>query len=218
MTSVAVMPLPHSACWSCAATIWAVSDCVGISVIMTRRSAAKSRPSKSSKGSEKASSSGCNSPASTPRGGSPERVGKYDLSQLAKLWDDQESVRGRLREDHQLLLHFDQETKTAIDAHVEGNVANVKANLAVLLPLATLMAKNSLLMPCIDGLIQSVDQVYKIAKLPRNLEHCYQMGWAIRRLLVAGKNYCYKPSPPEAPRIHNNFCGVSPCARARLRG
>ena len=165
-------------------------------LVMGEKAAVKSRP----KG--KASSSGSASPT-TSSNSTPERVGKYDISHLPKAWDDEETIRERLRNDHQLLLHLDPSTGEAANVDVDGSVANVKCNLQVLIPLADTMAQNSLLMPNIDRLIQSVDMTYKRAKKARSLEHCYQMAWACRRLLVTGKAYCYRDVPPEEPKPIN---------------
>ena len=153
-----------------------------------------------SKAKGKASSSGSGSPT-TSSNSTPDRVGKYDISHFLKAWDDDETVRERLRNGHQLLLHHDPLTGEAANVSVEGTVANVKCNLQVLLPIADTMAQNSLLMPNIDRLIQCVDLLYQKVKQPRSLEHCYHMAWACRRLLGTGKAYCYRDVPPEEPRL-----------------
>ena len=166
-----------------------------------RRSAAKSKakPSCSSGASSSGSASGTSTPSTPTR---IERVGKYEMGSLAKSWDNEECTRDRIREKKPLLLHVDPASGDLVEQHVEGSVANVKANLHALIPLADIMAKNSLLMPNIDRLIQVIDRLYQISKLPRSLEHCYQMAWAFRRLLGTGKSFCYKPTPPEEPKLN----------------
>ena len=166
---------------------------------MGRTSAAKTKARPSASGS--ASSSGTSTPAPPSTPSTPERVGKYNMSHLPKAWDDDDFIRERLREDKPLLLHLDPKCGQEQAAYVEGTVDNVKLNLPALLPLADLMSKNSLLMPNIDSLIQSVHNAYKVAKKPRNYEHCYAMGWAFRRLLGTGKSFCYRDHPPEDSKL-----------------
>ena len=193
---------------SFAATIWAAggvivpptqsSDfCLGGD--MGRRSAAKTmaKPCCSTRASS-GSASGPSTPSTPTR---IERVGKYEMGSLAKTWDNDELICDQIREKKPLLLHVDPASGNLVEQYVEGNVANVKANLRVLIPLADIMAKNRLLMPNIDRLIQVIDRLYQISKKPRSLEHCYQTAWAFRRLLGTGKSFCYKPAPPEEPKL-----------------
>ena len=158
--------------------------------------AAKSKPRKKT---EKASSSGTSSPHSSSSPSPRERVGNYDLLNLATTWDNHEIIRDRLREDHNLLkgVHDDGEVTTLTDKYVEGNVQTVRANQIVLEPLVEIMGANDRLVPNLDNLIQCIDCLYRKAKKPRLLEHCYQQAWALRRLIQVVKNQCYRKHPPE---------------------
>lgn len=158
--------------------------------------AAKSKPRKKT---EKASSSGTSSPHSSSSPSPRERVGNYDLLNLATTWDNHEIIRDRLREDHNLLrgVHDDGEVTTLTDKYVEGNVQTVRANQIVLEPLVEIMGANDRLVPNLDNLIQCIDCLYRKAKKPRLLEHCYQQAWGLRRLIQVVKNQCYRKHPPE---------------------
>lgn len=169
---------------------------------MGRPSAAKSKSMKGKKSDGKSASSSGSATPRTPTS-SPsrsERVGVYDMSSLPLSWDNDEVIRSRLREGKPLLLHYDQRTGEGVAAHVDGTVADVKANIAALAPLACIMANHGLLMPNIDRLIQAVDSGYKVAKQQRSLEECYQTAWAFRRLLVTAKGFCYRECPPDDPQ------------------
>ena len=167
----------------------------------SRKSAAKSKPQDKSR----ASGSGSSSPRST-NGSCVERVGKYGLDTLPRDWDNCDEIRDRLRDDHHLLRHVDPETGEQTNHHVEGNVVNLKCNKQIVLPLAKLMAENGLLVPSLDRLIEACDRIYKIAKKPRSPEHCYQMAWACRRLMGTMKSFCYRPLPPEDPKLVFSVC------------
>ena len=181
---------------------------VTVGVGMGPMRAAKSKPI-SRKGSASSSGSGSPAPSSNGSCASPrERTGNYDLLNLPKVWDDLQPVRDRLRDENPLLMAFDIETGKLVDRYVEGTLETVKCNVDVLVPLATLMGKNGILMPTIDRLIQAIDQAYRIAKKPRSYEHSYQMAWAFRRLLGKIKSYCYKPSPPEESKLHEEIPNV----------
>ena len=163
--------------------------------------AAKSKASK--KGSEKSSSSGSPPPQST----SPtvrERVGNYELVNLSKKWDNNEIIRDSVRENHNLLRTVREEgdRQVILDEYVEGNTENVKANREVLDPIMEIMGQHDKLIPNLDNLIQCIDAFYRKAKKPRFLEHCYQMAWAIRRLIQVVKSVCYRPAPPEDRRVY----------------
>ena len=194
---------------SFAATVWAAGGvivprggstdfCLGGD--MGRKSAAKSKAKAlcSSGASSSGSSPGTSTPSTPSR---IERVGKYEMGSLARSWDNDEKVREQIREKKPLLLHVDPASGNLVEQHVDGSVANVKANMHVLIPLADIMAKNSLLMPNIDRLIQVIDRFYHLSKVPRSLEHCYHLAWAFRRLLGTGKSYCYKATPPDEPKL-----------------
>ena len=168
-------------------------------VIMAPKAAkSKAKPRTSRSGS---SSSGLSPPAATPV--VRERVGSYDLLNLVKIWDDNEMVRDRVRENHNLCqtVHVEGDKEMIRDAYVEGNVSNVKANVHVLEPVIEIMGHNERLLPNLDNLIQCIDAFYRKAKKARTLEHCYQMAWSIRRMIQVVKGACYRETPPEARPI-----------------
>ena len=134
----------------------------------------------------------------------------YDLLNLVKTWDDNEMVRDRVRENHNLCqcIHIESDQEVIKDAYVEGNVLNVKLNLHVLEPVVEIMGQHERLLPSIDKLIQCIDVFYRKAKKPRDLEHCYQMAWSIRRMIQVVKTTCYRETPPEArPMSFSSFFG-----------
>lgn len=157
----------------------------------TRRHSAKSRQSAS------ASSGSGGSPSS--HGSSRERVGKYELGSLVKAWDNDEELRGRVREKHPLLRAWDEVNSVAVDADVGKSIENCTLNAAALKPLLRLMKDNNLLLPALDRLIESIDKFYQTSKMIKSLEHCYKMAWGFRDLISTLKNLCYKPSPPTDP-------------------
>ena len=159
---------------------------------MPRAAKAKAR----SKASSSNSSPGCSTPSA--HGEYRERVGNYDLKNLAKTWDNLEKIREQIRDGHNLVRVWEPTTNQLQDQdQVDGNVSNLKANTTVVEPLAVLMKANDLLMPNIDNLIQTVDCFYRNCRHARSLEHSYQMAWGLRRLLVKLKSFCYKDGPPQ---------------------
>ena len=80
--------------------------------------------------------------------------------------------------------------------HVEGTIEELKINKEVLAPLLVLMKDNKQLLPNIDRLIQSIDVLYTSSKNHRDLEHCYQQAWALRRLIQKLKSFTYRDLPP----------------------
>ena len=184
--------------------IWAtkVHGIAGVEIrpIMAPK-AAKSKATKTKSSKSGSSSSGLSPPPSTPT--IRERVGTYDLQDLVKIWDDNERVRDRVRENHNLCqtVHVEDEKEMVRDAYVEGNVLNVRANFDILEPVIEIMGRHERLLPNLDNLIQCIDAFYRKAKKARTLEHCYQMAWSIRRMIQVVKGCCYRETPPEARPI-----------------
>ncbi len=164
----------------------------------SRRTAAKSKPSRESR----ASSSGSGHSGSptgnsfceiSPRGA---RVGQYPLDDLPTLWDGNPIIRERMRSkgNFPLVVGLDQFGEEAA-VYVEATQETLQANEYVMMPIFHLMAKNTLMLPHIDRLIQAIDSFYKLSKRPRDAEHCYQQAWAIRRLIGYLKHQCYRDLP-----------------------
>lgn len=170
---------------------------------MARATAAKSTPKAKARLHPRrsgASSSGHevdhDSPDSSPSTHGKILVGRYDLDGLAISWDNDPGVRERMREGMHLCLTLDPQGNPS-NGHVEPTLEAIKLNQMVLHPIAEVMRQQDLMLPCIDNLIQSVDQLYQLAQLPRSLELCYQEAWAIRRMLVKLKKCLHREYPPQ---------------------
>lgn len=162
--------------------------------------AAKSMPRKSSGSSGSAGSGVARSDSTSPA--PRDRVGNYPLVGLIQDWDNDERVRDRVRDDHDLVMAVRVvDGKDVLqDGYVEGNIPSAKANHMVLEPLLERMAANDRLLPNLDNLIQVIDAFYRKCKKIRTLEHAYQQSWALRRLIQVVKMACYKLVPPEDSR------------------
>lgn len=163
---------------------------------------AKAKAKSGSRTSLGATSSGevsaATSRASSPSPGTSAAkalVGRYTLEGLATDWDNQSAIRARTRENLNLCVTYQDGEMS--NGYVEGTPESIKLNHAVLQPIVLLMKQHKLMLPCIDNLIQSVDEFYQIAKQPRSLEHCYQQAWAIRRMLVKLKRCLYREIAPQ---------------------
>lgn len=165
---------------------------------MTRRTAAKSKADKSK---ERASGSGASgsdlpSPGSSASPSPRSRVGNYSLVDLPLHWDNNIVVRDRMRSGMDLLLRTSEQGKPEC-GHIEGSRDNLILNQDVIEPLARLMKDHDYQLPSIDRLIEAICAVYRTARCPRNLEHCYKQAWAVRRCLQTLKHFSYGKAPPE---------------------
>lgn len=138
-------------------------------------------------------SSRASSPGKSPRG---TVVGTYDLEGLAISWDNNPTIRERIRGSKNLCLAFDVKGEPS-SGYVDPTVENIKLNSCVLLPVLSLMKGHGLQLPSIDKLISTVDEFFSVAKLSRTREECYQEAWAIRRMIVRSKKLCYRHCPPQ---------------------
>jgi len=138
-------------------------------------------------------SSRASSPGKSPRG---TVVGTYDLEGLAISWDNNPTIRERIRASKNLCLAFDVKGEPS-SGYVDPTVENIKLNSCVLLPVLSLMKGHGLQLPSIDKLISTVDEFFSVAKLSRTREECYQEAWAIRRMIVRSKKLCYRHCPPQ---------------------
>jgi len=151
-----------------------------------------------------ASSSGESSPTPSPSGSksdsqSSERVGSWAMDDLAISWDNCDGVRSRLRENHHLMMHWDPKTSSAVDAHVEKNVGNLKVNHEVLSPMFKLMGANDRTLPNLDRLMEQVTKLFEKSKCRFNKhgDRVYQEAWAIRRLCSLGKAQLHRYTWPK---------------------
>lgn len=167
-----------------------------------KSAAAKPRAERSSRDSLGSKSSSSGDARSETRDDSQELsprqtlVGRYELTGLSSSWDNDPLIRERIRENRNLCLNLGQDGEPASE-HVDASTDTIKLNNIVLLPLCSLMRENELMLPCIDNLIQSVDEFFQITKRHKSMEHSYHEAWAIRRLLVKLKRFLYRDHPPQ---------------------
>ena len=133
------------------------------------------------------------SPGATPK----HVVGSYSLKGIAMEWDNKPAIRERIRENQSLVLAMNHESGKGESIYVNATLENLRLNSVVLEPLAVRMKENNLQLPSIDNLIQSVDEFFQLAKLPRGGDHCYQEAWSLRRLIGKLKRFTYRTSPPQ---------------------
>ena len=194
-TTLSIQPLLHG----CSILAEIPGVCPGY--MPPKRTASKSMPRKNKGSASGASSSGDvkASDSQDSRSTSPkERVGNYHLDDLPALWDGSAFIRERIREGHNILTNFDQDSKKVVaDLSVDGTYQNVHNNAPILKPILEIMKSNSLMMPSIDRLIHSLDVFYKIAKRPQCLESSYREAWSIRRLLYKCKSFMYRKQCPQ---------------------
>lgn len=80
---------------------------------------------------------------------------------LALMWDNMPSIRHRLREGQNLLVHYDHKLKRETNHSVERSTFNVKANKDVLRPVCKLMSQHRKV-PEIDVLEKQVQQMFSL--------------------------------------------------------
>ena len=112
-------------------------------------------------------------------------------------WDNKPAIRERIRENQSLVLAMNHESGKGESIYVNATLENLRLNSVVLEPLAVRMKETNLQLPSIDNLIQSVDEFFQLAKLPRGGDHCYQEAWSLRRLIGKLKRFTYRTSPPQ---------------------
>ena len=124
------------------------------------------------------------------------------------MWDDNQEIRDSVRDNKNLLQHWDDMQKVATCAcDVDKTVENCKLNSKVLIPVLELMRQNSLMLPSLDRLIQAIDWFYSTSKKVKSLEHCYKQAWAIRDLINVLKSFTYRENPPAETCLNRKcFC------------
>ena len=139
--------------------------------------------------------------ASSPGAGSTKspkaRVGTYELEGIPLAWDNEPTIRERVREKKNLCLSHDFETGRSESDFVGATAHNLKLNAPVLKPLVVMMKAHGLQLPAIDRLIAAVQEFFDMTKLVRTHEQCYQESWAIRRMIGKLKRYTYRSTPPQ---------------------
>ena len=138
---------------------------------------------------------GSGSRTSSP-GCSPKTVGTFDLDGVPVAWDNEPSIRERIRGNKNLCLAYD-ETGEPACGKVDASLENVKLNSAVLKPILVIMASYNLQLPSIEVLISAVEHFFALSKLSRSMDACYQEAWAIRRMIGKAKKMTYRSFPPQ---------------------
>lgn len=143
-------------------------------------------------------SRGSHSRTSSP-GSSPKSVvvGDYPLNEVPIAWDNHPAIRERVRNSDNLCLAFNVKEGKGTSEYVAATNENVKLHAAVLKPLCCIMKDHELQLPAIQKLISAVEEFFLVAKLSRGSDHCYQEGWAIRRLIGKLKRFTYRSTPPQ---------------------
>ena len=126
-----------------------------------------------------------------------EKSGKYSLDGLAVSWDDEPLIRNRMRNNENLMRHWDSKKGEETNDDVTRNVANLKLNYKVLAPLLVKMASNGHLLPAIDRIMEEVGKLLVRCKVPHDGERIYREGWAIKKLLSLAKAQMWKDRTPK---------------------
>ena len=106
-----------------------------------------------------------NSPGSSR---SPKsRVGDFSLEGIPLQWDNDPTVRERMRENQNLCLAYNESTGQTTSTFVDATISNLKLNASVLKPLVVLMKENDRQLPSIHALITAVENYFVLAKLSR---------------------------------------------------
>ena len=110
-------------------------------------------------------------------------VGSYDLTGLSLTWDDNSTLRARMRQSINLVAHFDPKFKKLSNHEPDRSVANVKANACVLLPLCRLIRSHDGQLPHIEKLAEQIRLFYAISEQKVGLDKARKEAWSIRHLL-----------------------------------
>lgn len=124
-------------------------------------------------------------------------VGNYDLCGLPGLWDNDATIRERLRSGHNLVVAVDPVDGKICNSDVDATTQNLKINAPTVLPLAKLVGQFDLRVPSLDRLMGAIDTFYQITKKSMNQEECYKQSWCLRRLLGKLKAFTYRSHPPQ---------------------
>ena len=125
-------------------------------------------------------------------------VGNYSLDNMAVSWDDSPAIRDRIRENHNLMMRYDDTLRKPVgDGYIDATIDNIKLNAMVLTPLLVVMKDNNLQLPSIEALNKSIEAFYQLSKVARSADLVYQESWALRRLIGRVKKFIYRPFPPQ---------------------
>ena len=130
---------------------------------------------------------------------SSEPFRRYPLDGLYLRWDDDPTIRDRLRDGGHLMQHGDSKTKSAKNMFVEKLVENLRLNACVLSPLFQIMSKYERAQPVLDNLMQQISFLFDRSKVKFTLhgDRIYQEAWAIRRLCALAKAQVFRKCSPK---------------------
>ena len=151
-------------------------------------------PTKKGCGSATAPSPSASGSEGSPRG----LVGSFSLDSMAVSWDDSPTIRDRIRENHNLMMRYDDTLRKPVaDGYIDATIDNIKLNAMVLTPLLVVMKDNNHQLPSIEALNKAIDAFYQLSKVARSTDLVYQESWALRRLIGRLKKFIYRPFPPQ---------------------
>ena len=125
----------------------------------------------------------------------PQEVAKdVRLLGLAIKWDDVETIRQRMRERFNLLVHFDIKLKKKTNFAVQRTLSDVKANVDVLAPVCHLIRQTKKT-PEIEPLEKEVQQMFALYNIPVKAATISDQAWAIRHLITVLRSTVRPPKP-----------------------
>lgn len=132
-------------------------------------------------------------------GGGNGKVGVPVFRGLSLKWDNDPSIRQRMRGGYNLVIHYDGKLNKATNFDVERNVMNVRANYHVLKPVCQLLATNRL--ANINDLEYEVKQMFSLHNVVISEKAITDQAWAIRHLIqVLKQSLKADKDHPERPK------------------
>ena len=125
-------------------------------------------------------------------------VGSFSLESVSASWDDEPSIRERIRMGRNLLVRINKATgEIESFGFIEATCENLKLNGDVLKPVLQVMKLHDLQLPSIESLISAIEEFYVLSKVCRSSDQVYQDSWCIRRMIGKVKKFIYRPLPPQ---------------------
>ena len=120
---------------------------------------------------------------------------------LSLEWDNNPSVRERIRAGQRLLLPHPIMNET--DGQVDRSVHNARYNKVVLIPALQRWGQHEdLATPSVDYLYVEVDKLYKSSmRNDMTVKEIHNEAWALRKLMGLVKAQVSKIKPPTEPRL-----------------
>ena len=124
-------------------------------------------------------------------------LGTFDLEGIPVAWENDPTIRERIRENKNLCLVLDHDKGSSGNGYVDATCDNLKLNASVLKPVLMIMKDHQLQLLSIEKLITAVNTFFQLTKLSRTPEQAYQEAWAIRRMIGRVKKFLYRTLPPQ---------------------